>query len=387
METVKCLRFKMHYKPDWEKTQKRIEAWWHHEVIDRCCIAVQAPRANSKHPPFQDLQLGPWLGGTEQINADDTEAIKHGWQDPEENYQRMLAWFENTLFAGEALPITYIDWGSAALAGILGSPMKFTKSTVKYSPVILDWGDWHWSFDENHPIWEALSAILNRLIKGAGENFFVGPPNLGGGGDVLSIMRGVNRLFTDLVDKPEDIKESLDFISEVGISLMEQVHLMTSENNHSGGVIPWLGLWAPGRTGLLACDISGVISPETFRNIFLPDIEKVAKWCEYSIYHLDGPACMTNTLDIILEIDKVKAIQFSPGIGQAPSYSEAYIPQYRKILKKGKGLYLLVEPEDVEKLMSFLPPEGLFLRTNVDSEVEAKELIRKTAQWTAEKIR
>ncbi len=376
----------MYYKPDWKKTQKRIEAWWHHEVIDRCCIAVEAPRKTSKLPPFPDRQLGPWLGGMEPISKDDTEAVQRWWQDPENNSQRMLTWFDNTLFAGEALPITYIDWGSMAMAGILGSQMKFTKTTVQYAPVIHDWADWHWSFGAYHPVWKSLSAILTRFLKGACGNYFVGPPNLGSGGDVLSIMRGMNKLLTDLVDHPDEVRESLDAISDVWINLMEQVHLMTSENNQSGGVIPWLGLWAPGRTGLIACDISGVISSAMFTSIFLPDLEKQARWCEYGIYHLDGPASMKNTLDILLEVDQIKAIQFSPGIGQSPSYSETYIPQYRKILKKGKGLYLLVEPADVEKLMSFLPPEGLFMRTYVNSEAEAFDLITKTARWTARKI-
>jgi len=167
---------------------------------------------------------------------------------------------------------------------------------------------------------------------------------------------------------------------------MEQVHQLTLSVNHSGGVIPWLGLWAPGRTGLLACDISGVISPNMFKTFILPGINKMGKWCDFGIYHLDGPACMKNTLDILLEVDQIKAIQFSPGIGLAPSYSEAYIPQYRKILRKGKGLYLLVAPSDVEKILTLLPSEGLFMRTYVNSEKEADHLLKKVTSWTSSGI-
>ena len=377
----------MDYKPDWEKAQQRIEAWWHHEVIDRCCIAVHAPKASSKLPPFPDLQLGPWLGSLEKFNENDSHIIEHWWQDPQANYTRMITWFENTYFAGEALPIATINWGSMALAGILGSPLKFTKSTVMYSPVIQDWGQWIWSFDPNkNQTWKMLSDIMMGFIEWAEGRYFVGSPDLGNGADVLSIMRGMDRLPADLIDNSQKVEKSLDFISNVWINLMEQVHQLTLRINHSGGVIPWLGLWAPGRTGLLACDISGVISPNMFRTFILPEIQKLENWCDFGIYHLDGPACMKNTLDILLEVEQIKAIQFSPGMGQAPSYSEAYIPQYRKILNNGKGLYLLVLPEDVEKIMAMLPSEGLFMRTYVNSEVEADELLNNVAHWTSTKV-
>jgi len=199
----------MYYKPDWEKSQQRIAAWWHHEVIDRCCIAVHAPRASTKMPPFPDLQLGPWLGGLEKIDEADTQAIEHWWKDPEANYGRMVTWFENTYFAGEALPITYINWGAIALAGILGSQPQFTKHTVWYPPEIQDLADWHWSFDPNrNPTWKALLAILSWFINQADGRYLVGPPDLGNGADVLSIMRGMDRLPADLIDNPKKVKKS-----------------------------------------------------------------------------------------------------------------------------------------------------------------------------------
>ena len=34
----------MYYKDDWDIVKKRFEALWNGEVIDRCCIAVTAPR-------------------------------------------------------------------------------------------------------------------------------------------------------------------------------------------------------------------------------------------------------------------------------------------------------------------------------------------------------
>ena len=68
----------MHYKPDWPMAKKRLEAFWHNEILDRCCVAVFAPRKTSQMPPFPELQHGPWLGGLEQFDEDDSESIATG---------------------------------------------------------------------------------------------------------------------------------------------------------------------------------------------------------------------------------------------------------------------------------------------------------------------
>jgi len=120
----------MYYKPDWDKAKERVKGFWKGEIIDRCCIAVFAPRKTSKYPSFPELQLGPWLGGLEKFSNDDHESIRKWWIDPEENYKRMKFWFENTYFGGEAIPATYVNWGAMAMASFYGSEPIFRKNTV-----------------------------------------------------------------------------------------------------------------------------------------------------------------------------------------------------------------------------------------------------------------
>ena len=40
---------------------------------------------------------------------------------------------------------------------------------------------------------------------------------------------------------------------------------------------------------------------------------------------------------------------------------------------------MLTQPDEVEPILAVLPPEGLFLRTFVDTEEEADELLKKAA--------
>jgi hypothetical protein len=34
------------YKPDWEQAKQRLTAWWHHEAIDWCALAMSAQRTD-----------------------------------------------------------------------------------------------------------------------------------------------------------------------------------------------------------------------------------------------------------------------------------------------------------------------------------------------------
>jgi hypothetical protein len=371
----------MHYKEDWPKAKKRLELFWKdREIIDRCCVAVFAPRKTSKLPPFPELQWGPWLGGLESLESQ--EEIRRWWVDPEANYHRMQLWFENTYFGGEAIPCTYVNWGAMAMAAFFGSPAVFTKNTVWYPEVIRDWESWKWRFNQTaNEYWCQTLAIVDYLLDRASGRYFVGTPEFGTAGDLLSLMRGMDKLSMDLIDNPEQIKAAIDRLASTWIELHEQIYRLTNPVNDSGGVLAWMSLWAPGRISQLACDFSALISPSQFIEFFVPEIRKESGWCEYAMYHLDGPSAMRSHLGTLLSLKGIDAIEWTPGAGNPPTYSSEYIPEYRKIQAAGKRLYLLAEPKEVEPLLRELSPKGLFLCTHADSEAEADELLAKIVTW------
>ncbi len=376
----------MYYKTDWEQAKKRLLAFWQNELIDRCCVAVFAPRKTSKLPPFPELQWGPWMGGMESIQDDDEAALKAWWVDPEQNYQRAMLWFENTYFGGEAIPATYVNWGAMAMAAMYGSPPKFNKVSVWYPPVIQDWNTWEWKFDpQTNETWQTILRIERYLIEQSNGRYFVGKPELGNAGDLLSLMRGMDKLSLDLIDFPEAIHKAIEVLSTTWVQLMEQVYQMTRPVNDSGDVLAWMSLWAPGKHDQMACDFSTVISPSMFRKFFVPDIVRMGNWCEHGTYHLDGPAAMKNMLDTLLTIEQIDNIEWTPGAGSPPTYSPQYIPSYQKIQHSGRRLYLLAEPHEIEPLLSHLSPKGLFLCTHADSQGEADELLAKVTKLSASK--
>ncbi len=50
----------MLYKPDWDMTKKRFEAFWNREILDRCMVAVTARKdrpVTSEYPPLPSADL------------------------------------------------------------------------------------------------------------------------------------------------------------------------------------------------------------------------------------------------------------------------------------------------------------------------------------------
>jgi 5-methyltetrahydrofolate--homocysteine methyltransferase len=372
----------LYYKSDWDKAKENLEAFWRGEDIGRPLMAVFA-RRNKDSEQFPALQHGPWVGGMEGFNEDDTEAISNWWINPEENFKRMKYWFENTYFGGEAIPATYVNWGASAAAAFFGSTPRFRKTSVWYTEVITDWENWKWEFDEKTNVWwKKIRDIVVYLIERAKGEYLVGMPEFGNAADNLSLMRGMDNLAMDCLENPEEIEKAIDFMDAWWIDLHEKLYRLTLPVNEGGGILPWMSLWAPGRIDQLACDFSTILSPATFKNVFVRDIEQMGAWTEYGMYHLDGKNCMRNMLDILLEIECIKAIEFTPGVGSLPAYTEEYIPRYQKILESGKRLYLLAEPSEVEPLCKALPSKGLYLCTFAGGKEDADRLIANTYKWS-----
>ena len=163
-----------------------------------------------------------------------------------------------------------------ALAACFGSPPRFTKTTVWYPAVIDDLEAWQWRFDpETNPHWQHILAIQQHLIDANRGRYFLGKPELGNAADVLSLMRGMERLAMDLIDRPEAVARAVEVLSGAWVDLMERVYRMNGAANDGGDVLAWMSLWAPGRHDQIACDYSSLISPAQFRRFFVPDIRRM----------------------------------------------------------------------------------------------------------------
>ena len=100
-----------------------------------------------------------------------------------------------------------------------------------------------------------------------------------------------------------------------------------------------------------------MLSSEMFREFSLPHIADMIEISDYPLFHLDGKG-MIDHLDCLLDIPKLKAIQWQPGAG-CESLPQWY-PLIRKILDAGKAVQLFTySPEELDDAVKALGTKGL----------------------------
>jgi hypothetical protein len=359
----------MYYKDDWPQARERFLAFWEGEVVDRCCIAVQAPRDGSRYvrpePPGSPGELTRW------------------WLDAEDNLERMLAEFEGTYYGGEAYPATTMCLGASVMAAYFGSRAELRPETVWYHPVIEDWGSANLSFDRAaDPLYRATIEATRYYAQESRDRYLVSLPELGSASDDLSLLRGMQPLVLDMMQQPSPVKAALSLLADTWVELNEELYAIAADANDGGCPIAWMQTWAPGPHYQMSCDFSAVLSPALFDEFIVPELRTYLQVNEFAVYHWDGPDAV-KYLDSLLAIDGIDAIQWTQGAGSPPASDPRWIPLYRKIQAAGRKLILpFVETSEVEALLAQISSRGLLIGTTAQSEEEARDLLRRVEGWT-----
>lgn len=356
----------MGYQGNWDKSKKRFEAFWNREIIDRCCISVTAHKPDLAYEAFPE---------------NEEDQIKY-WTDGEWILKRNLKRFENTYFDGDSFPQIFLNLGASGHAGFFKKAVyQFKENTVWFFFSHPEMNSQHIEFDPDSFLYKKTIEIARYLTKESKKSFFVSMPDTSGNMDALAHLRGSDALLIDLIDDSEEVKKSLSRIQSAWINIINAVYTIVKDNNDGGSTIGWLNTWAPGLHSQMQCDLSVMISPDTFREFAVPELQEQADFLEYPLYHFDGIEQIRH-LDLILSLDKLKAIQWTQVAGQ-PSVIE-YIPVLQKIQSAGKCLMIWVKPEEIEPLLENLSSRGLFLSVNVSTKDEAHEVVKAAERLTHE---
>ncbi len=358
----------MKYINDWEKIKKRFCMLWNCELMDRCCISVTAPKhgRDNRIPPAPENPV---------------DRLKY-WTDAEWIAERYRKSFENTYFGGEAFPVIPIFLGAAGCAGFFkNARFEFSDSTVWFFPYINDYNKDPIELDAESLMYMKTFEIARYLADESKGDYIIGMPDLSGTADALSHMRGPENFLMDMIDDPDSVKKALKIIQDVRLKTSRQVYDIVRDNNDGGSSIGWLRTWGPGYHDQMQCDLSVMISQETFKKFIMPELEEQVSSIGIPLYHFDGIE-QTRHLDLLLSLEKLAGIQWTCVEGQpSPLY---FIPVLKKIQNAGKALILRVKPEEVETLMEQLSSNGLFLIVEASSEEEAMEIEKKAVKLTHE---
>lgn len=370
------------YKPDWPQAQERLAAFWSGEALDRVAMSIVAPRDGL--PRVEDVPPGWFVVSdyqAQQVGVDLPCAAPPSWNalwcDPEYVVGLTNAICRATYFGGEAAPrpprlnIGLVTFGEAE---------GFTAETVWVKPTLAG-RPLEYRFDAANPHWQQALALTRALVCDGQGRYIVPVIDFVAPTDTLLSMRGASELCMDLVDQPEAVRRTLDSLLDAYEHQLEAL-LGIIDVPRNGSMSP-VNIWGPGRTTLLACDMSALIGPRHLEQFVVPEIERMVRMVDHRIYHLDGPAALRH-LPRLLGIKELDGIQWWPGAGQPRAMEGlAWLDLCRQVQAAGKRLQILVDYRDVEAALQHLDPRGLFLRCTRAPSVEAAERLLKDAErWS-----
>ncbi|MFH0964991.1 MAG: hypothetical protein V2A58_13405 [Planctomycetota bacterium] len=350
-------------KGDVQEAKARLVAWWEGEDLGRPALLVTARR--------------PGVPTEGSIRPPDT--ILAQWTDPEYHVARAHARALSTFWGAEALPCYLANTGPGCLCTALGC-----RATVRDNTTVW-WERWvrSWrealplSYDRDADWWRRGRVLTEELVRNSRGRYLTMTPDVGGIGDIVAAMRGTLELCYDLADDPEGIKAAMEETIRVWEVAVEDVYSWVEWKRD--GSMCWMQIWHPRRVYPSQNDLSALIGREQFREFFLPGVAAQARKVEGCIYHLDGPDAL-DTLDELLSVSEILAIQWTPGAGQlgVGEWTEVY----RKVQAAGKNLVLFPEPHEVEELCRSISCKGLLLAFGCESVEEAQAFIASSYRWS-----
>ena len=209
----------MLYKEDWEKAKKRLEAFWNGEMIDRCAIAIHAPKNPEKLNRIKKY--------IDEVRIND---VKRYWTDIDFILTTSEEIFANTYYGGEAIPNLFVNLGPGITSAYFGSPVKLMSDTVWFDKIIEDW-DKDLVYDEDN-YWLKLTIELTKAALAEGKDkYFVSVTDLGGVGDIMASLRGNEELCIDLFECPDAVKRANQKITKIWREVFEKLADMIRTNS------------------------------------------------------------------------------------------------------------------------------------------------------------
>ena len=183
----------------------------------------------------------------------------------------------------------------------------------------------------------------------------------------------------EMITDPELLERQLQQVNDIWYRAFSRIYDIIRVGDEMA--FCYFSLWAPGKVSKLQSDISLMISPEDFRRFVQPYIREQAAKLDYSLYHLDGVGALRH-LDAILEIEALKAVQWTPGVGEPQGGDPRWYALYRKILESGKSVMpCWVEPGELKPLLDHVGAEGVHVLMHFKSEKEIEETVKIAASY------
>ncbi len=344
----------MPYRPDWEQARERLVAWWDGEDLGRPVINLVVP------------------SGRDVTYPTPPDTFEQRFLDIDYKIALAEANWESAEYLAEGYPFVYADLGPATTSAFLGCDLIFHENTSWQTTCLDSWDDWVPGFDPNNKWWRTTLEMTEALAI-AGREKWVTTPGFGEDAfDVMSHLRGPERLCYDLVDCPDRLVEFRDWFLDLCPRLYDEQWAITQRHGVDGSSA-WLQVWGPGKTCALQCDFACLVSKREFDEKIGPGVAAMARMLDNVIYHWDGPGALQD-MRYLLAIPEIRVIQWVPGAGNGAQ--TAWPNLLRHIAGYGKALQLYVSPEELLRLIEFIPPRLIYASMWMPSREEGEAFLR-----------
>jgi hypothetical protein len=344
----------MQFKPDFEATAQRFEAWWHGELLDRPPVTL-------------DVRPQHEYSGPHKTHA----TLRECWLDVEFQVESAIAHMERSIFAGDTLPLFMPNIGPEITATLFGCELEFSEHSSWSQPTVHSSEGWRQilaqeaNFDNEY--WQAMEQMTQLALQECDGRYLVGLTDLHNSWDIMAALRDPQELCLDIYDCP-------NLLREVGLHLacgftraFERNYALIAP--HQTSMTTWLPFHHRGKAYVPSCDFWCMVSEEAARQLILPAINEEMRTLERSIFHLDGPQALRH-LDMLLELPQLNAIQWAYGDGSGPAMR--WVNIYRHIQSAGRSFQVIAhDAVDALAVLDEIGPRGVWL--TVGGEFEADQ--------------
>jgi len=184
----------------------------------------------------------------------------------------------------------------------------------------------------------------------------VGQTDLGGNLDILASLRTTSGLLFDVTEQPAEVRRLVQRTTELWLRYYDELDTIIRPTCR--GTTSWAPIWSTGKTYMLQCDFSYMISPRMFERFVLSDLVACCDHLDHGFYHLDGKGEIPH-LDMLLAIQRLRGIQWIPGDGQPTP--DQWLPLLKRIRDGGKLCQVFVRPEGARRIVQNLGGTGFLL--------------------------
>lgn len=335
---------------DWDRIERDAMAWWAGE-LERPLVYLAAV----------DPALGP-VPTTPRYNYLTNYPLDMSAEAIVDRHAPLL---EATRYYGDAFPWWWTNFGPGIMAGFLGAEVHSVvepSETVWFTPpqeapiTALDF-----SYRADNIWWQRVQAVTRAIAERWEGMVAVGHTDLGGNLDILASFRTTEGLLFDVMDHPEEVERLAAQITQLWLRYYDEQDALIRPPCH--GTTSWAPIWSPGKTYMLQCDFSYMISPAMFERFVMPDLVACCEHLDHGFYHLDGKGEIPH-LDQLLSIERLRGIQWIPGDGQPPPHE--WLPLLKRIRDGGKRCQVFVSPEGARTIVRNLGGRGFLLVIHAD---------------------